>query len=349
MKNILVCFGGNSTEHEISIISAQTIVDNIDRKQYNIFKVYISVTNQWKYIEQDEIINIPNIYKSLDDVVLFNNGEHILLYNMTRNISISVIDIAFPVLHGKNGEDGAIQGLFNMLDLPYVGSSISGACLSMDKEIAKLLVERLNIPVTPYMVCRANCEVFRFEDITDSFGLPFIMKPCNCGSSIGVYKVYDKEKYHEVLDNIFSLDSKILIEKYLNIREIECGVIGNSKPFPSPVVGEVISEGDFYSFSAKYENKDNTIIEIPANILLDIAELIKKYSIQIYQRLECLGFARVDFFLTENNEIIFNELNAIPGFTNMSMFPLLWDQKYDSLQILISAIIEQGEILRNER
>lgn len=346
MKNILLCFGGNSSEHEISLISAQNIINNIDENKYNIFKVYLSLNCQWKYVKDKKIGNVSKTYESLDNVVLFNDGNAVFLYNLEKKHSIAQIDFAFPILHGKNGEDGAIQGLFNMLNLPYAGSSISGACLSMDKEISKILVNNINIPIVDYLVWMTHDKAYPYDYIIAQLGLPFIMKPCNSGSSIGVYKICCEDDYEKALVEIAKLDSKVLIEEFLEIREIECGVIGNDVPQSSPVIGEVTSNDEFYSYSAKYDHTLNTNIFIPASVSNEIKQIIQEYSVRIYKRLQCLGFARVDFFLTKDNVVIFNELNAIPGFTDMSMFPLLWSEKFNNTTELITMLIEVGEQLK---
>lgn len=327
--NILILFGGVSEEHDVSIKSAKSIINNLDKSKYNLFIVYITKNGEWLYIKNhnnlDDISNIKAILSPVknDGLIIFENP-----------ILTQKIDVIFPVLHGKNGEDGTIQGLFELSNIPYVGCGVSASCNSMDKSNTKIIVDTINVPQSPFVLVRKHND---FTIPTD-FAFPLFVKPCSSGSSVGVFKVNSKDELEKAVKNAFLYDDKVLIEKNIVGKEVEVAILGNSKPLAS-VVGEIDLTQEFYSYDAKYEDTSSKT-HIPANIDEQYSTKIKEYALMIYKALDCKGLSRVDFFLTENGEIIFNEINTLPGFTNISMYPKLFEKTGISYSDLLDKLIE---------
>jgi len=250
------------------------------------------------------------------------------------------IDIAFPVLHGHLGEDGSVQGLFKCLGIPFVGPGLLDAALTMDKEVLKRLAERQGIAVAPYLVLRAN-EKLDIDRVSHMLGFPVFVKPCNTGSSLGVTKVKSPDQLLAAVAQALYYDSKILIEKAILCREIECAILGNEHiEVTDPA--EVICHHEFYSYEAKYLDQQGAELSIPAKLSLETKERIKDLAKQAYQAGCCQGMARVDFFLDPNGTIYLNEINAIPGFTNVSLYPKLWEYEGLSQQQLVKKLIDLG-------
>jgi D-alanine-D-alanine ligase len=248
------------------------------------------------------------------------------------------LDVVFPVLHGPYGEDGTIQGMCKMLTIPFVGPDVLGSAVGMDKDVTKRLLRDGGIPTARFGVVRRNDDV-SFGTIAHDLGVPFFLKPANLGSSIGVAKVTSEEGFKEALHSAFAFDNKVLIEESIQGREIECAVLGNEKPVAS-VAGEIVPKGhDFYDYEAKYLDENGAELIIPADLPKTTLKQIQSLAIKTFQTLCCEGMARVDFFLTKNNEIFVNEINTIPGFTNISMYPKLWEASGVSYPELIDRLI----------
>jgi len=248
--------------------------------------------------------------------------------------------VVFPVLHGPYGEDGTIQGLLELANIPYVGAGVLGSAISMDKDVMKRLFREAGIPVVKFLVFTHNSlEKIDFDWVRDKLGLPFFIKPANLGSSIGMNKVKKKEEFQPALEEAFQYDNKILVEEYIEGREIECSVLGNHNPVAS-LPGEIISRHEFYSYEAKYLDNKGAILEIPARLSQKLIRKIQNLSIKVFKVACCKGMARVDFFLKQNKEIIVNELNTIPGFTRVSMYPKLWEASGISYPELIDRLIQ---------
>lgn len=246
----------------------------------------------------------------------------------------------FPIIHGTLGEDGALQGLLKILELPFVGSDVLSSAICMDKDITKRLLQAAGIAVAPFLTVQAyNPNEYNFQEVQDILGLPLFIKPANQGSSVGVSKVENEQEFLIALDEAFKYDNKVLIEKSIKGREIECAVLGNYAPQAS-VCGEVIVKTDFYSYDAKYIDNQSSEVVIPAIISEQASQKIREISIKAFKVLGCLGLARVDFFLTEYDEIILNEVNTLPGFTNNSMYPKLWEASGIGYAELITKLIE---------
>jgi D-alanine-D-alanine ligase len=243
-----------------------------------------------------------------------------------------------PVLHGPNGEDGTIQGLFRLLGVPFVGSDVLGSAICMDKDVMKRLLRDAGIRQANFCVYRDDQKI-DFAEVVKKLGLPFFVKPCNLGSSVGISKVHVADEFEKAVAEAFLHDRKVIIEEAIKGRELECAVLGNGEPKAS-VVGEIIPHHEFYSYEAKYLDENGASLEIPAKLPESISDEVRRLAIKAYQVLECADLARVDFFLSEKNEIYLNEVNTFPGFTSISMYPMMWEKSGLSYADLIENLIQ---------
>lgn len=315
-EKILVIFGSMSKEHEISCISASNVIQNLDKNKYNVKMVGIDKEGIWHYYT-GSIENVKE-NKWIEDEE--NKIKIVDLFSELKKY-----DVVFPVLHGKYGEDGLIQGLFEMLQVKYVGCKVLGSSIGMDKILSKELVQSINIPVVEYIALTKDYDKESILDkVKEKLNFPVIVKPSKEGSSYGVTKVDNKENLVDAIENALKYDNEILVEKYIFKRqEIECAVLedlSKEKIYVS-TPGEIISANEFYDFEAKYEN-DASTMNIPANISIENLEKIKEYAALIFKKLRLKSIARIDFFISDNN-IYFNEVNTMPGFTNISMYPMI--------------------------
>ncbi len=321
--NIGVIFGGKSSEHEISILSASNIVKALNRKKYNIVLIYIDRDGEWYKISENDILE-PS--KNLHKKITFSP-------KILRSV-----DVVFPVLHGTNGEDGTIQGLLKLANVKFVGASVLGSSVGMDKDIMKRLLRDARIRIPKFLAFKKNDSI-NFDEIEKTLGLPMFVKPANNGSSIGVSKIKSKNDLPKAVKDAFMFDNKILIEEAIVGQEIECSVLGNDNPIAS-IPGEIISKHEFYSYEAKYIDPEGATTEIPARLSKTITSDVQKTAIEAFKALGCEGMARVDMFVTKNGEIYLNEINTIPGFTNISMYPKMWEASGISYSELIDKLIE---------
>ncbi|KKR79067.1 MAG: D-alanine-D-alanine ligase [Candidatus Nomurabacteria bacterium GW2011_GWA2_40_9] len=303
-----VLFGGKSAEHEVSLNSAKNIISALDKNKYEITPIKIN-----------------------------KNGE----FNFLK---LKNFDVIFPVLHGPYGEDGSMQGFLKLLSVPFVGASVLGSAVGMDKDVMKRLLNEAGIKNAKCIVLR-NREEISFNNVKKSLGLPMFVKPANLGSSVGVSKVKNEKEWNIAIKEAFQYDNKIIVEEMIVGRELECAVLGNEKPIAS-LIGEVVLNAEFYSYDAKYIDDDGAVIEIPAkNLLKTEIKKLQNIALKAYQTLNCEGMGRVDMFMKKNGEIYVNEINTIPGFTNISMYPKLWEisgiNKTHLLNELISLAIER--------
>lgn len=325
MKKVLIIFGGNSLEHEISCKSAKCILDNIDYEKFDVTSVCIDKQNNWYLFNDDQ------------EILLTEKGLGITK-NLINNIIefLKTFDVVFPVLHGTNGEDGTIQGMLELFNIKYVGSKILGSSAGMDKEIAKIIFEHFNIPVIPYLVIYEN--KYHYKNIEKKLGYPVIVKPAHGGSSIGVNKANNKKELKKAIDEAIKIDNKIIIEKFIIGRELECAILENKNILVSKV-GEISSANEFYDYNAKYNN-DNSKTIIPANLPKKVINDIQKYAKEAFIKIQAKNLSRVDFFYDEKNKQIYlNEINTIPGFTSISMYPKLWKHEKISTKELITILI----------
>jgi len=343
---VAILFGGSSAEHEISIKSAKNIYNAIDKKKYDVVLIGIGKNGHW-YLNKDSIFfsnssnhNLIQINSSNKEVAFIPGEKSNQLIDISNNKTLSKIDIVFPVLHGTFGEDGTIQGLFKLLNIPFVGADVLGSALSMDKGVMKRLLRDASIPIPNFLVFDWTfSESIKFNEVKAILSLPFFVKPANLGSSVGISKVCDKDKFKKAVKDAFEYDNKIIIEEYIKGREIECSVLGNEKPIAS-IPGEIIPNDEFYSYNAKYVDEDGANLEIPAELPEATVKKIQDLAIKSFKVLCCEGMARVDFFLNENKKVIVNELNTIPGFTDISMYPKLWKESGISTKELIDRLIK---------
>lgn len=310
---IAVIFGGTSAEHDVSIQSAQCVIEALDRSRYEPVPIGIDRAGAW-HCGGLEGQAVP-ISKALEN-----------------------IDVAFPVLHGPMGEDGTIQGLLEMQGIPYVGSGVLGSAVGMDKDIMKRLLKQAGIPVGTYAVVRNHETHPDYAAIIEQVGLPCYVKPANMGSSVGITKVTSAEDLPPAIESAFRFDLKVIIEANIPGSEIECAVLGNDAPTAS-LPGKVVPNNDFYSYTAKYVDESGTILEIPARLPESVITNIQSLALQTYTALECSGLGRVDMFLDDNGTLTVNEINTLPGFTRFSMYPKLWEATGMPVQKLVSTLI----------
>lgn len=345
MKKIklgIVC-GGMSTEHDVSVVSADSILKNLNKDKYKIFPIYIGKDGKWYEFEQKkEKISV---------------GEQV---NKTNEITdvigyLKNMDVLFPVLHGLYGEDGTIQGLFELIKKPYVGCKVLGSSVGMDKVYSKIIFEKAKLNQANYEYIRSykdkyiyidkdfNEQILELEQVSEiinkNLKYPMFVKPSNSGSSVGINKAKNKEELREYIKYATKFDKKILIEEGINGREVECAVLGNEEVIAS-CVGEVKSADEFYSYEAKYKNEKSKT-KIPADISEDLSESIKTQAIKAFKTIDGKGLSRVDFFIEENtNKIYINEINTLPGFTSISMYPKLFEESGIRYESLIDKLIE---------
>ena len=344
--NVGVLFGGKSSEHEVSLQSAKNVIAAMDKEKYNIVLIGIDKAGRWYLNENSRFLlnsHDPKriaLEKSEKDVVILPGDSSHELLSVTGGDVLGRLDVVFPVLHGAYGEDGTVQGLLRLADIPFVGAGVLGSAVGMDKDVAKRLLRDSGISIARFLTFqRWQREEIKFEKLTEHLGLPLFVKPANAGSSVGVSKVKDKMQLDDAVDSAFRFDRKILIEEAIVGRELECAVLGNDAPEAS-AIGEVIPAHDFYSYSAKYIDETGALLDIPAKLPNDITLAMQKTAIKAYQVLCCEGMARVDFFLKADNTIVINEINTIPGFTQISMYPKLWDISGLSYSALIDRLIQ---------
>ncbi len=343
-KVVAVLFGGQSSEHEISKISASTIISNLSKAKYLVLPIYISKDGQWK-IYDGPIENICNTdweSYSTNAIISPDTSHKGIIRIVGDKIRFMPIDVVIPVLHGKFGEDGTIQGLLELGKIPYVGCNVLSSAVSMDKLYTKIIAESINIDQAKYKVVykhsMKNIDNI-YEDIENYLGYPCFVKPANAGSSKGVSKANDRKELQKAIDDAFLYDIKVIIEENIYGREVECAVLGNYNVKVTNV-GEVLSAADFYDFDAKYNNEESKTV-IPANIPIEISEEIRTKAINIFKALDGRGLSRVDFFIqNETNRVIFNEINTFPGFTSISMYHMLWRDKGILLPELLDNLID---------
>lgn len=342
-----ILFGGRSAEHEVSLLSAKSVVEAINKNKYDIVLIGINKTGEW-FLHDDLHESLLNA-KDPKLISLKPASENVTVVarkNGTPLVSLSgkklnrPIDVIFPVLHGPYGEDGTVQGLLKMANIPFVGASVLSSAVAMDKDVMKRLLKAADLPIARFLVFHQHeRNSIQFDHIAKTLGMPFFIKPANLGSSIGISKVKHKDEFQEKLDHAFLYDRKILIEEYIPGREIECSVLGNEDPIAS-LPGELIPQHEFYSYEAKYIDENGASFEIPAKISAETCKQIQAMAVSAYKTLCCEGMGRVDMFLQENGNVVINELNTIPGFTQISMYPKMWAASGLPYPDLIDRLIE---------
>jgi len=326
-----ILFGGKSAEHEISLLSAKSVIEAINKDKYEVLLIGINKSGEWflhenldqclMYADNAKLIQLQEAQES---VMLVTKEAGNPLVSLSGQKLDCPLDVVFPILHGTYGEDGTIQGLLKLANIPFVGSGVLASAVGMDKDVMKRLLRDAGIPTAKFITAHSHSlHKISFEQIKNTLGLPFFVKPANLGSSVGISKVKSQHEFEEKLNFAFQFDHKILIEEYVPGREIECSVLGNDHPIAS-LPGEVIPQHEFYSYEAKYLDDNGALFDIPAKLTQAETQTIQSIAIEAYQVLCCEGMARVDMFLQKNGRVVLNELNTIPGFTKISMYPKMW-------------------------
>jgi len=345
MKKITlgILFGGVSSEHDISCISAKCIVSNINAENYNIVLIGITKEGKW-YIFNDDISLLPNdkwlSSKSL--VPAFISPDASVGGLITSRGEVIKLDAVFPVLHGKNGEDGAVQGLLQLAQIPFVGCNLTASGVCMDKAITNAVLDAFEIDqakwysFTKYEFAQNPNALL--DEAAEKLGFPIFVKPANAGSSVGISKAHSREELIKGIETAFKEDKKVVLEEFIDGYEVECAVIGNDEPFAAEV-GQVLSAAEFYDFDAKYNNPESRTV-IPANLPQEKRDEIKEQAVKAYKATGCEGLARVDFFVSKaDDRILLNEINTIPGFTPISMYPMLLNAAGVSYSELIDRLV----------
>ena len=330
--NVCVLFGGVSPEHLVSLRSAESVLNNMDPEKYHIFPVGITQDGRWMLFGSNDYSLLPGkVWESCPDnipaAISPVRGEGLLCFR-EEGLVKEPLDVVFPVLHGENGEDGAMQGLLQLAGIPYVGPHVSASAVAMDKTLTKLVVDQAGLPQAAWHLVRSVDLHHRMEQTLDAlegrFAYPMFVKPAGTGSSVGVSKATDRISLAAALEGAGKFDSKILVEEFIHGREIEVAVLGNDSPMAS-ICGEIDSGAEFYDYEAKYIT-DTSVAYVPARIPEDVEEQVRDAAVQIYRAIGCQGLSRVDFFVTyEDDRVVFNEINTLPGFTSISMYPKLFD------------------------
>ncbi len=330
-----ILFGGKSAEHEVSIRSARNVAEAIDKEKYEVRLIGIDKKGHWLAPQKSAaLIGATSIPTSdVKSIVLAPESDG----DITSSEGEEKIDVVFPILHGPFGEDGTVQGLLRIANVPFVGAGVLGSAIGMDKDVMKRLLRDAGISIAKFIVATESAPV-SFKQAHSELGLPLFIKPANLGSSVGVSKVTTEEEYAPAIRKAFQFDTKILIEEYIEGREIECSVLGNENPIAS-IPGEVIVHDEFYSYDAKYIDERGASLRIPADIPPETTRLVQETAIKTYQALACEGMGRVDSFLTLDGRVVVNEINTIPGFTNISMYPKMWEASGISYTDLIDRLI----------
>lgn len=335
MKNIAVVFGGKSPEHQISVRSARNVIAAMDQTQFNIITIGIDRTGKWRLTDMtptDKYVSEAGIQLG------FAIGEEQPIIRLDTQAPIAV-DLLYLVLHGPNGEDGTVQGLARLLNLPFIGPDVLGAAAVMDKDITKRLLRQAGLNVAAdRVVYKQEQAQLNYDEIVAELGTPIFIKPARAGSSIGVHKVKNEAEFKAAIDDAFQYDEKLLIESMLSGREVESAVMGNHTPVASASVGEVVTTEE-YSFEEKYSGSSQAKVMIPAAVKPSELEQLRATAIAAYKALNCEVITRVDMFLTAEGQIYVNELNTLPGFTSISMYPKLWAQDGISPTELITKLI----------
>ena len=330
--NVCVLFGGMSPEHAVSLRSAESVLNNLDPEKYNIFPVGITKEGKWFLFGSQDYSLLPGgDWETCPDnlpVAISPVRGHGLLCFTRDGVRRQPLDVVFPVLHGENGEDGAMQGLLQIAGIAYVGPHVSASAVAMDKTLTKLVVDQIGQRQAAWQLVRRSELQHNVQQVLENlegrFAYPMFVKPAGTGSSVGVSKAADRTALENALQAAAAYDEKVLVEEFISGREVEVAVMGNESPMAS-ICGEIDSGADFYDYEAKYVT-DTSVAYIPARIDEEVAEEVRDAAVKIYNAIGCRGLSRVDFFVTyEDNRVVFNEINTLPGFTSISMYPKLFD------------------------
>lgn len=346
-RNLGLIFGGRSGEHEVSLQSAASIVKAVNREKFNLFLIALDKKGNWYLADEQDYLDhaddpskISLKVKPDQQIALVPMDDGNIILKLKDGKKVASLDVVFPIIHGTFGEDGALQGLMAMLNLPCIGADILGSAVGMDKVVAKELLIRANIPVADYVVAETDDDLNTIVSHTEKkFSYPVFIKPACSGSSVGVYKAENAEELKDSVGKALRFDRRVLIEEAIRGREIECAILGNDELLAS-VPGEIIPRHSFYSYEAKYIDAEGAKLEMPAKISDDTAQKVRELAMLTYKTLSCSGMARVDMFLTVDGQLILNEINTLPGFTKISMYPKLMELSGIPYSQLIDRLVE---------
>jgi len=339
-----VLFGGQSAEHEVSIRSAKSIIEHLDPQKYEIFPIGIDKQGSWHFLDAERFLlslkqsHLPTLKP--DDSLFPLMCPKLLASDVFFSPCVlkETLDVIFPVLHGPFGEDGTVQGLVQLANLPCVGPDTLSSAMCMDKGVMKTLLKAAGLPVATYLSFHCT-DLIDVEEVIRHLRLPLFVKPANLGSSVGINKVHTQEEFWPCIQEAFLYDEQIILEEYIEGREIECSVLGNFDPIVS-LPGEIIPTHEFYTYEAKYLDEKGAEFELPAKLEPSLVREIQELAVKAFKVLRCEGMARIDFFLKEKGEVYVNELNTIPGFTTISLYPKLWEISGIPYPQLINRLIE---------
>lgn len=335
-------FGGNSSEYEVSIISGRNIYKAIDKEKFDVHPIWI--TNEGYFANEEES------FKVLEDPSYQVKNPHKVhnISNLIELENLPEIDVFFPIVHGNLGEDGVLQGLFRLMNKPFVGDDVLAAAVTMDKEFTKILAQRVGVPVADWIAIKRfeyddkNNDKLDYEKVAEKLGRDMFVKPSNQGSSVGVSHVTNADEYAAALKEAFKYDDKVLVEETVPGTEVETAVLGNDKPIVAGVGQITNAKGSFYSYKNKYDDNSTSKLQIPADLPQEIIDTVRRNARKVYEVTECSGMARIDSMLTPGGKVVLTEVNALPGFTNISMYPKLFEEAGVPYTELITRLIEVG-------
>lgn len=335
-------FGGNSSEYEVSIVSGRNIYKAIDKDKFDVHPIWI--TNEGYFANEEES------FKVLDDPSYQVENPHKVnnISNLIELENLPEIDVFFPIVHGNLGEDGVLQGLFRLMNKPFVGDDVLGAAVTMDKEFTKILAQRVGVPVADWVSIKRfeyndkNNDKLDYEKVAEKLGRDMFVKPSNQGSSVGVSHVTNADEYAAALKEAFKYDDKVLVEETVPGTEVETAVLGNDKPIVAGVGQITNAKGSFYTYENKYDDNSTSKLQIPADLPQEIIDTVRSNARKVYEVTESSGMSRIDSMLTPGGKVVLTEVNALPGFTNISMYPKLFEEAGVPYSELITRLIEAG-------
>lgn len=339
-----ILFGGKSAEHEISLLSAKNVIDALDKSRFEPVLIGIDKTGRWVTNEPSKFLLNTHDPKLIALNQAASRGVALVpqsagkLTPLDSSTAVQSVDVVFPILHGPLGEDGTIQGLLKLAGVPFVGAGVLGSAVGMDKDVMKRLLRDAGIPVPKFLVFGRGQNP-DYTAVSQELGATVFVKPANLGSSVGISKAKDAAGFDKAVQEAFRFDTKIIVEESVQAREIECAVLGNQDPKAS-IAGEIIPTHEFYSYAAKYLDENGAKLEIPAKLDAATLKRVQELAVKAFQALNCEGMGRVDFFLTPDGKLYVNEINTIPGFTKISMYPKLWEASGIGYTELIGKLIE---------